>query len=76
MDVVDNTGDNFSYIVLHFKHWNDILAHYCPTTLVYSVVHSRYIELSESPTCVESVDAFKIYNRHGEDLFRTEKMKT
>ena len=76
LDIADNTGDTFSYIVLPVKYWNEILVHRYPTTLVRSMLRSRIIDSPDSPTCVNSPEGFKVYNRHREELFGTEEMET
>ena len=68
LDIADNTGDNFSYVVLPVKYLNEIPVHCRPITLVYSVVRSKLVDSSDSPTCVESPEGFEVYNRHGEDF--------
>ena len=40
-----------------------------------SVVRSRLVDSSDSPTCAESSEGFKVYNRHGEDFFGTEEVE-
>ena len=40
------------------------------------MVRSILTGSSDSPTYVEPVESFKVYNRHGEDFFGTEEMET
>ena len=41
-----------------------------------SVIRNRLIDYSKSPTCDESLEGFKVYNRHSEELFGAEEMET
>ena len=43
LDIADNAEDDFSYIVLPVKYWNEIPVHRRPTTLVRSMVRSRLV---------------------------------
>ena len=54
LDLVENTGDNFSYVILPVNKYCDIPLRRNPVTLVRSVVRSRDIMSSDTPNCVES----------------------
>ena len=75
LDLVDNTGETFSYVVLPVKYMSDIPLYSCPITLVRSVVRSRKIDSTDEPTCCKTSDGLKVFNRHGEELYGTEEME-
>jgi hypothetical protein len=77
LDIAENTGDGFSYEILPVLLIKDILIHRNPVTLVQSVVRQRSLVTSNDvPSCVESHNGFKFYNRNGDELLGTEEVDT
>jgi hypothetical protein len=75
LDIVDNTGDGFSYEILPVKDIRDVSLRRIPVTLVRSVVRSRNIASLTIPTCRVSPIGFQFYNRDGIELFGTEEVE-
>ena len=74
LDIADNTEDEFSYEILPVDVANKIPKHYNQITLIRSVVRSWEIDLTHSPSCVESQTGFEFYNRSDDELFGTERI--
>ena len=74
LDLADNTGDNFLYVAPPVKEWYVIPSHHHQVTLVRSVVRNRKIDSTDELKCCKKSDGFKVFNRHGDELFETEKM--
>ena len=77
LDLVDNTGDDFSYEILPVSSYKNIPSRRNPVTLVQSVVRPRSLVTSDGvPRCVESSHGFKFFNRNGDDFFGAGEVKT
>ena len=70
LDIAENTGDAFSYVLLPVRSYVDIPTLRNPTTLVRSVVRTRDIAITDAipPRCVQTVTGFAFYNEAGEVL--------
>ena len=68
LDLADNTGDNFSYVILPGTTYSDIPLTNRPVTLVRSVVRGRDMDSEEVPMCTFNDEEFVFKNRHGTDL--------
>ena len=70
LDIAENTGDAFSYVLLPVRSYVDIPTLHNPTTLVRSVVRTRDIAITDAipPRCVQTVTGFAFYNKAGEVL--------
>ena len=73
LDLAENTGDGFSFLILPAETYEDIPLHKRPVTLVRSVVRPRLMD--DSPTAVQSLTppSFTFMNRLGEDLVGNEQ---
>jgi len=74
LDIADNTGDGFSYLVLPVKSYNDISSARNPVTLVRSVLRKRDLNSDDAPRCTRTEDGFKFTNRDGEELLGEEEL--
>ena len=68
LDMAENTGNNFSHVILPGKSYSDIPLDTCHVTLVRSVVRSRDIDLVHIPSCVRNTDGFRFMNQTGNKL--------
>ena len=68
LDMAENTGDNFSYVILPVESYSDIPLEKRPVTLVCSVVRSRSIGAVTYPLDSTKIVNFKCMNELGDEL--------
>ena len=69
-DLVDKTGDGFSYEILPVLLYQYIPRRHSPVTLIQSVVRPHcLVTLDDLLRYVESSHGFKSYNRNRDELF-------
>jgi len=74
LDIADNTGDGFAYIILPVKDHADIPDSRNPVTLVRSVVRNRDMAAVDVPRCTQTRDGFQFFNRDGYELLGDEEL--
>jgi len=68
LDIAENTGNGFSYVILPVNNISDIPTARNPVTLVRSVVRKRDLSVDTAPRCVQTREGFKFYNRDDVEL--------
>ena len=74
LDIAENTGDGFSYVILPVNNISDIPTTRNPVTLVRSVVRNRDLSINLAPRCVETREGFKFYNRDNVEILGDEEL--
>ena len=68
LDIAENTGDNFIYVILPVKTYDDIPLDTRPVTLIQSIVRSRDIASDTIPVCIRDTHGLKFMNKKGDEL--------
>ena len=74
LDIAENTGDGFSYVILPVNNISDIPTARNPVTLVRSVVLKCDLSVDTAPRCVQTREGFKFYNRNDVELLGDEEL--
>lgn len=68
LDMAENTGDNFSYVILPVEKYSAIPLDTRPVTVVCSVVRRHDIDSDHVPLCIRDTKGFKFMNQKGDEL--------
>jgi len=73
LDLADNTGDGFRYVLLPVQSYSDIPLRR-PITLVRCVVRCRDYISDDAPRCISDDEGFKFFNKKGDELFCNDEL--
>ena len=68
LDIAENTGDTFSYVILPGSSFDDILTKGRIYPFVWNIVQKCAIDDDDAPIVNRSMDALSFYNSKGEEL--------
>ena len=75
LDLAENTGDGFSYVILPVKEVKDIPTNRC-WPIVRNIVRPRDLDTSSAPTVRDDGAGLKFFNDDGEEIFGEEELDT
>ena len=74
LDLAENTGDGFAYVILPVKDVKDIPLGHNSTTLTRCVVQAIDLNCLDVPICQEEHDGFHFYKFSGKEIFGSEEL--